>query len=1068
MISKPCYLVLETIFIITAPRTIPFKSTPTKRPDMDSPDPHKGTSSVAVRPDNTPNSDGAATPVIGPSQRNKSRVARRRVPQKAKPSFIEEDDNITTSDDEHYHADDHKPLITLPRREISYRPMDSVKFPKNPNASPSKPVPDPETQPYEEAMMDLNGGQSRPSSVSNPEPELGEVCNDRATPMTPFNIGDSRPASVAAPESEVNLKSGGYDEAVGRGMPNPASPVTSLNPDDQKQKTSSTVRGSSKLNAGGTDQSRLSQGRLKVKLPDLKLEVDETDNNGKQTNAFSLSALPPSTGNSPVAATTERKTATKKRTLKETSKQPRKQAAKRVAQHQKKPTTTGSKTRRPAPVERGLEPSSQVGSYQEDAMMGSDLQEERGPIRPSIPRQAKFKPLKSPVNTHLADTQDLISISSNMSDEFEEDDNVEDDDFMPAGNLNPAKEESTHPKTRATEKNGVVKNAGTDPDASKPKFINSERHDKEKKPDGDSSTKLKPKAPSKMASKPTKVEKILVEETKARRLEQLDQTAPAASTPTQATEASVLCPTEVSYASGSDGQSEHSTARPNPLPTKFRQTKTGGLDKAVNARQADNTVRDCSQEITIVAFGRDVSKSTGTPDKSARVPVSSDQYALASAEDEAPAATSPESATSVLEQPKPRANKTESTRYSTSLGASEVSRINTQRHSAQHQGANDVRSLVPVTEAAEDRAPKRFYEYQNRADKRLADDPVDDTVSEGHGAATSDEGIIDYIDDGNVLEALELPSEPISGIILSESSNYQKPLEHEQNIAAVPQEECSSFINIPAAAVRHDQSAAERNSLKRRFPEDKSDHETTSVDNRVSGLERCLQSASTTSTQGLPNTIFPPMELGKVAKKPRFEAVDSASNSQYEDVVRGPDDSRIRPGGSSDDIFHTGTQGKPVRRTAFVQNCMSNNPRDHSATRFEAMQPNRDQDVDYSSPTNHRKRGRALQQPNSVAKRVLAAISAPEANASIPMSSNHDHSMKSAQDGEEVADSDDRGRAWNKATEPYDGGIAEIMHKSVNVSLFTPPDIVVISWLHLTYEYAGHFAEFEDKGGCNY
>jgi hypothetical protein len=204
------------------------------------------------------------------------------------------------------------------------------------------------------------------------------------------------------------------------------------------------------------------------------------------------------------------------------------------------------------------------------------------------------------------------------------------------------------------------------------------------------------------------------------------------------------------------------------------------------------------------------------------------------------------------------------------------------------------------------------------------------------------------------------------------------------------------------------------------------------------------------------------MDMGRVAKKQRFEAVCSTSNSQDENSVSGPATSHIRACDSSDDVFYLEKQGEPVKRTAFVRNCIDNEPSDHGAIRFEAIPMARKLPVGHSSPTNHRRRARTLQQPDSVAKRVLAAISAPEANAKMPPASDHDTGLSSVQAGEQIPNVDDRRKAWKKATEPYGEGIAEIMHKSVNVSLFSSSDIASISNLG----YAGDPARSEDKGGC--
>ncbi|ROV96563.1 hypothetical protein VMCG_07805 [Cytospora schulzeri] len=935
---------------------------------MDSPEPLGDVSSVTLRPGITPNSEVFASPVPVPSQKNRPQRGRRAVNQKAKPSFIDEND---TSDDAQGQGDGGSLLIKRPLRDVARRTTEFPRYPKGFKTKPTNPVPEPDTDPNEGVMLelDIHKVDSRPASVSAPEPELDDTSVDSEVPM-------------------------------GRGIPITTSTAASPVSHEQKEEMTSNVRGPSNMepDGGNTPGKRMPVPNTKVKLPALELEVDEPTDHGQHGNAFSLSALPPSTGNSPVAVKTERKKASKKRSAKEVAKQPRKKAVKQVTQHREIATTSQSKTGRVAPDERGVESSSNGEDDKEDALIGSCLQEQ-GLVRPTMPRQATFKPLKSPVNTHLAATQDLISISSDMSDEFDEDDAEEDDDFVPTRSLDVEKDASVHPKTRAATQHGAVKDTCKSSNTSKARVVNSQPRERQKKPPSDDcATELEPKAPSNKVPQIMGVDKTRVGGTTVRQMEQVMDTTSTTSAPNQA--------------------------------------KDGGIDKPEHARQADEVTVEPPRKTNIITFGRGGPQNAGKAQKTAKAPVrrSPDRQALTSTEDEAPVAIPPESAPAPHEQWVQKATNAEATRHSTSLHDSSGSQSNTKPRLAPHRGNRDMNDYVLDVEAdREDGDSERVYEGQTRSDERLLNGTPDEDMSDAYDAAASDEVIFDFTDDGNAMGVLELPTENISSVALPDTSNNQKLLAHEHKTAVVSPQTFSR--NIPTRAGAYDQFAAGLMAFKHPFRGDEITSRAAHTTNPVPGFKRCLQSTFPSSNQRLPGTIAPPMDIESVAKKPRFEAVRSASNSQDENCVNGPAASRTPARDSSDDVFYQERQCEPIKRTAFVRNCINNEQKDHGATRLEAMSKVRDHHVGYNSPTNHRQRARALQQPDSVAKKVLAAISAPEVNASTLSSSHSDPGLDFVHDGERIPDVDDRERAWKKAAEPYGEGIAEIMHKSVNVIL---------------------------------
>ncbi|KUI66225.1 hypothetical protein VM1G_02226 [Cytospora mali] len=1004
---------------------------------MDTPDPFNDASSLPHEPEITPNSADFASPVPVPSHKSTTQVRRKAARRKAKPSFLELDNEINDDQEPGY---DSKPS----NRPRTYEAFESASL--DFQCSPTAPEPDTKSH-----GKYLSGCTNQASDVSTPAQidrflydcddehdktsqnkylsgcanYTSEVSTPASVPGFAYDWDDDDPQSSHSPHhapvpqqsAEVEQRSipeheGLFEGLLRSGLVEIASNAASPEPWQQKGKLWSGMRGESAI---GTEETNNSEGlsaqgnsivNTEVKMLTLVVETDESAGD-HVVNKFSLSALPPSRGNSPATIKTEPKTASKKCSTKEPAKEPKKKAARQAATRQKKPIANQPKRRRAKQA-----PSLELFSSGEDnnvaVTMGSDLQGKEEKNVRNRSRQAEFKPLKSPINSHLAATQDIISISSGLSDSFEEDDEG-DDDFVPTSNQ---QIDSINSKARAATRYRAAKPVS--------RSLNGSRAAHEKLATDDSAAGVKPKTPPKQTNKTSSFHKKSLNATDVRvRPPVKNEKSLATPAPSDAKQSNAANQSAIINVTENNTQLEENAGVSIPASSKFRQTKSRLVNKPGHTLEADSAAVNDSRNLGVDSNSRDGPKSNFKPQRTAQISVSQPhgRHCLPSTEDVASATVKAESTTVSREVRKQRPTKM------------------ARSHPDRHQAGGNAQTFAPVAEADEEnQCTEPVFEYQAHVEGTLLDSASTDRVPDDCYMAVSDDGLIDYADGESATGVEALSTENVNSIVLAENNNN---LPAKQVKVHVVLQKDSPDENNPARAVTRDQLATGPNPLKRRLPEERSVTLTARPINRGSGFRDCLQPmSSSSSVQRSIDSIVPPLNKRNVAKKPRLEALPTSAKSPNEQLASGAAASRIIVCDSGDDVFKSGYQDDTIKRTtAFVRKCTSKPTENHGHTRIEAFASSRNQH-------DEQQRVQALHQPDTVTNRVLAAISNPTVHENTKYSSHDESGKSSLHDGHHslchqprASEMDHREQAWKKAAEPYGEGIGETMHRTVNVIL---------------------------------
>ncbi|KUI60959.1 hypothetical protein VP1G_08163 [Cytospora mali] len=989
---------------------------------MDTPDPLNDASSLPHEPDITPNSADFASPVPVPSRKSTTPVRRKAARRKAKPSFLELDNE---NDDDQERGYDGKPS-NKPRTFEAFESASS-----NFQCSPTAFKPDTKSH-----GKYLSGCANQTSDVSTPapinrflydcddEPEkipqnkyLSGCANYTSEVSTPASVhgfvydwDDDDPQTSHSPHhapvpqqsAEVEQRNipeheGLFKGLLRSGLVETASTAASPEPWQQKEKLWSGMRGESAIDTDETNN-----------------KIDESADD-QVVKKFSLSALPPSRGNSPATIKTKPKTATKKRSTKEPAKESKKKAARQAATHQRKPMTDQPMTDQPKPRKANRVPSLELFSSGEDnkiaVTIGPDLQEKEEKIARDRSRQAEFKPLKSPINSHLAATQDIISISSGLSDSFEEEDDKGDDDFVPTSSH---QIDSTQPKTRAETRYRVAKPVS--------RSLNGSRAAHENLATDNSAAGVKPKTPPKQKIKASPVLKKSLNATGVQIRPQVkNEKGLATSAPSQVKQSNAAHQSAIINVSENNTQLEKYAGVTIPASSKFKQTKSRLVNKLGHTHEADSAAVNGSRNHGVDSFSRDGPKSNFKLQRTAKASMSqpNERHCLPGTEDVASETVKAESTTVSREVRKQRPTKT------------------VRSHPDRHQAGWNAQIFAPVVEADEEnQCTEPVYDYQAHVEGTLLDSAPSDRVPDNHYAAVSDDGLIDYADGETATGVEAFSTENVNSIVLPENNNN---LPTKQVKVHVGLQKDSPDENNPARFVTRDEFATGPNPLKRRLPEERSVTQTANQINRGSWFRDCLKPmSSSSSVQRSIDSIVPPLNKRNVAKKSRLEALRTSVRSPNEQLANGAAASSTLVCDSGDDVFNSGYQDDTIKRTtAFVRKCTSKPTENQGHARVEAPTSSRNQHDEQG-----RVRARALHQPDTVMNRVLAEISNPTVHENTTHSSHDESGKISLHDGHHrlchqprVSEIDQREQAWKKATEPYGEGIGDIMHRTVNVIL---------------------------------
>lgn len=1034
---------------------------------MDSPDPLDNASSRHVPPEGTPNSDFFASPVPVPSTRNPTRTARRAGHRRAKPSFFDLDDINDDSNDVQGHDDQDKPPTTGPRNDITPdRLFGSSNF--NSAVSTSATRSGIHSRREETPNLGLLLDLEAPATVLVPVPPASDNDNqdDHHDSFRPESPLVSRQSTKRGQQNSSMRKDTLYVAPT-------SSDVEPRHP--MQQKIAAAMHGTSVLDSNDTDlnenpSSQMKRvARSKVKLPPLDLETHGPDDGDSNVDVFSLSAVPQSRGNSPAAVKMRRKTATKRQSTKAPGQQPRKEPAKQSARRQKKPRTSQAKPRKAVPVKQSPPLSSSGPDYEED-LGGSDLQGDERPCRPTTPRPAKFNPLKSPVNQDLDPTQDIITIHSSSSESFDYGDDIGDDDFVPTSSLVPSKTDPIHSKTRSATQGGPAKDTRKNLKDSKAEDVNTQQRETKILPLDDDVPGLKPKARSKQLSNAVAADKGHADETDARPKTRLNKVSVAASSVlSQAKQADTSRHAAGFRAAASNLPFGKSAALSTPPTYKSGQTKSRGVDKPHHAHQADSTNSEHSRHVNIVSFDQNGPKIDRWPQRTAKAAILKlpDQNVFPSTEDEASTTAKAKSTTVEEDVRKQQPNNAATAKPFPPLRNLTKKRRNLQQHYAQNEATGGAdRPLLAAMGDAHVGVSETMNEERAGTSQTLMSVTSEGKIFDDRGTATSDEGLLIYPEDDNVIGILEPYARDVNKVF-PDNTNKQSPADTEE-LDVVKQAKDSLQKETSTRNVIKNPTP-----LKRRFPESGITTRTAHANKRASGIQINVQPVSTSrSAQRRMNKVVPPVNVEPVLKKARFDGAYRHFRVQEKCISSGPAPAWMLACNSSDDMaddrVNAHKTNEPMKRAAFVQRRISNDPGADGLVRIGALRETQLQPVDYSPAVKFHQRARTLRHPDEVAQKVLAAITAPAANETLPRSSNDRPSQYSAHDEDQdlmkqtrLSDMDDRGRAWKKATEPYRDGLGDTMHKTVNVNFRN----CLMSLSYLTYGYTGNSAKSEDEGG---
>ncbi|KAK7730571.1 hypothetical protein SLS53_008961 [Cytospora paraplurivora] len=802
--------------------------------------------------------------------------------------------------------------------------------------------------------------------------------------------------------------------------------TTSPQPHQRKQRLASDMRGASVFDIDMTGKnvdtftSRKPPAKPKV-APERNTYEQGDDDHG--SNLFSPSAVPLSRGNSPGATKTKRKTATKrkpKRNMEE--KPPTKQLSEQASERQSQPTRAKAKPRRIVPVQKPLDLSSGGESSKGGARtVASDLQEEeQKPIGPSMPRQASFKPLKSPINPHLAATQDLVQSSYDASDSPEEQENMGEEDFEPTSTFSPPKVRVAHPKTRAAAQS--VEGKAASDNCSNPKGGDTKpqrRAGVGKPATDDTAVEAELKRVPKQSTEAATAAKTPAGETNDGSRTQLKkELGSAIAAPSQTNKTNRAKQPANSRVSGSKRQPKKNALISKPAQAQINRAELG------YSSQADHPTAKFPRHPNTDKLGLDVVDGRSRSKRIGDASISQARNVEASTTDQA---------NIDKESRKQGPIKSHPTRPHDPVPDPNDSRGNVQGHSVNHR--------APGADA-DDEYGESTWEDQTGVSTTFVN-----LTSDGQEATAPDERAFGYTD-GRDIKHMEGHSVGAAGsIALAGNKNRSTVIEH--NIPVVRQVNRSPLKSHPVPTHSHMQYATSFNPLKRSFPMDNgASRRTDANDQSGRSIQSYTRSVFPANLTPRPtDTVVTPINHEPVAKKRRFEVVDTAANSQNDNLVSGSAVPCMLSNDGGDDVFGPQEQGGLAKRTAFVRRCISNQPGDNDPVRARAETTVQGQPADHiTAPGQYQQRARVLQKPDYVAQKILAAINTPAAaEGPVCQSSNETLDMEQAPDRNcgvpeqprfpHVPIVDDRKEAWKTATEPYGEGLGEMMHKVVNVIL---------------------------------
>lgn len=865
---------------------------------MDSPYP-VGDASSLVNLNTTPNSAGFASPIPLNPEKKPTQLRRRVVRQRAKPPYQDPDEN---SDVGHDHGNAGKLPARQPRLAVTARPISCSNVFEYDSKPPT----------IASSSVFFSDKDEHEFKETNCNPE-----RDRNAPSV--NLPDMAGSASQSPGSSTtsNPKKQGFFDMLDL-TSNASGPALVSN----NQKISSAMRGT--VPDIGQDHdyetNALTHPAINTlaQLPVLELDPhDPFDDDDQNVNPFSLTAVPPSRGNSPPTATTVLKGAIRKQPTKNAAKQPKQQNSRKAAQRQRRSSSTSEHN------------DGDINA------VGSDIDEQEGTNCNIMPPQTNFKPLQSPINPNLAATQDIMMVESSTSSSFVDDDDMGDGDFEPTSTLSPRVDDTHQPKTRAVTQGGTNKNASKTPNPLKAVDTNSRRREgKEKSAIVDLLAQAEPKEQPKQVAKAyvaknTRVSKAEVEAKPKTQVKKA--TAPVTSVTPKSHQASTRRQAARPQVSGENLQHENDATASKPVTSKTRRRKAGGVGKPDPARQADIDSVNGPRNDNIVAFGRDGPKNAGKSQKPTNAPVlrSPDRSDIPAGNDKIHVPTKPDSVNLA-----PKVRKQRPTRKEAMLRNhfAELDCLPPQRQTTE----GNVHDL-PISGADHEDCVAELVHEDGAHDKSSPKPTGTSRAYIDNDAAAAEEWEMKCADDGEEISIME-PSagEFDSGVYVGNNHQY-----------------------VPAYGGQEYPATQQTNFLQRNDPAP--DAKGAIAAKRPFG------------------TVTSLMECEPLAKKPKHEAVDTVPNSPDEESSNSTDASRIMAVNSSDDVFDTNNEviGR-AKETTFVQRCIGNGSKHYSPVKAIARKSEQQRPAKECSAVHRDERAQQVQTPDNVAQRVLAAISAPE------------------------------------------------------------------------------------------
>lgn len=1011
---------------------------------MDTPDPDVVKDSQQSHPNVTPKSATFGSPLH--TQESWTAPPRRRqVQQKAKASFLDEEDeqsdtHVAPNPREELDADqdldstsseidleqdgEDKEALVVSNRDVF-------------NQSPTLQALQGAHMPSQSAQLAPEGSLSGSSDSFS---VFESLKRHRPTAVTPHNhpkIAHSQKHLQPAQTQKRTLKTGDTAEAEGE-------------------------RGPPTKDAGRELKvvARKTLANSKVKLSALELEeepdAEKPDNHKPHENDYSL---PESNSSSPAATPAKKRAPAKKQAVKKPAPKPKATARQTKAANRGRPKNAKPA---PAPPVRQSSDTHPDEEHEEDMLpveepsMITQTAHEDNPTS-----QINGQKLESENSSNEDQKQDVVMISSDSTSSFPEADNADDQDFECSRKMTPS---VARRRTRATAaRSQAAKESKGKAEKSSAPWPNARRLDaQEEKSDVD--TAERPKRRPKQPPKKTAIDKT--EAVTTRSEPNFESKKEAKSSGENSKKGSST--SEPRAAGNRMAKAKSEIQQETVVSSNFDRVGRGEVNKLGQKSETAKQTEHFCRKPNIVAFGPGGPKNNGRPHKTTATTDSRSQIQQPGpANGDHPAATKTQPTKGAQKAPRLQLNTTVQDGDSPTNGFIGLAKGGLSR--AARASQTTVAEAVPDNTSISDADIEAIVPEFDAEMTTLVDEaPCGDASGQ---SAIGDFEADRVVEDPAILTVDSRDYQDLELSNASEGKGDRKVLKPPTRVDNEHRRLAEKRIVLGAVDANYqtrpkDVPAVIPRLMKRKRPDVMTVKERSPIQQAL-GLKTDSQSETFPSLR-MDSTAFdlPSGHRTRPVKKPRYNsthAVRANHDTEHISNLVGGTDSPFQGRGDNtgDDVFGPGKNGKFPGSSAFVQRLISNDSADRGLGEAGMVAPAAfDKPAvprQHSSVTNHPATTRFVapgagsriqkkQQPDDVRTRMLAALGPEKAQSPdrrFPIDERRkrflvDDAANSWPtdefDQRRASEVDERAQAWKKATEPYADSLGETMHKIVNVS----------------------------------